>query len=707
MLRNAGRIAEANALVDLGLHPDVPAGDPHAAAERLRGGWMTDYTGREFYVGWPFTMGHYEATPPQLKLSVASLAPAASLLSIYQDTGEPRHLRDAVRYAQSFILADEQLWLPEGLVWNDHAIAARTSLLSRLVFEVVQVPQDGADRPVDSLLASLSRHLRLLAADDHFTFWSNHGLMQSIAFMQASILVPTLPAVRANIADVIERTDRQLGYLISTSGIATEHSAQYQVFNLELLSQAIRLVKMIDGDCPDHWSTRFTRGVEFYQSIRRPDGTVPRYGDTSHSSIRVSPDELLGQLRGSLRPSGRRHRSSLGVRLDPHFGYWSEWNARSHLTAIWARFPSNVHKHADELSVHFWSDNQEWWTSSGYWPYTDRRRAEAVSWKGSNAPHVATEPTDSSRTSRVIGSFTSPSISVLHLERHSEAGYRVERQIVRAGSHWIVLDTPAEAAVMSESIWRVMPSVDIRELGDKGAQRFILETHTSSAKLFVQVLLGEGSSAGFIQGDDTSSESMTALAREPTETETLRLAVPGGGWSGLAWTPYDQKSGGFDRYPSYSILLESASNWHVGITDAAGQRVVSREAETVTVEHDDSRFTARLTSPKLDSSRLYEDALTTYHAMQENYRTFVSFMPWRTKVFRLALVASSAQVVLLWILWRQRVRFAGGLVPLLGLILVGHILIALWLHLFDFAPGPGSTAALVRSFVCLGFSGEA
>ena len=85
--------------------------------------------------------------------------------------------------------------LPKGLLWNDHATAARIRVLGefwRLDIGGVPTHRPEVGRAV---LEQAARYGALLAKRGRFTFASNHGMMQNLALLQLERAFRRWPAV--------------------------------------------------------------------------------------------------------------------------------------------------------------------------------------------------------------------------------------------------------------------------------------------------------------------------------------------------------------------------------------------------------------------------------------------------------------------------------------------------------------------------------
>jgi len=158
-----------------------------------------------------------------------------------------------------------------------------------------------------------------------------------------------------------------------------------------------RYMTLSNQPLPRDWRHQYTKAVDFFALLRRPDGTLPLLGDTTPDAEPNAPPVFVGSPPDFGRP--------LGIRADwkpdrpfgfyPLSGYSIWWNGLpdwpdtrklSQLLVTWSHFPGHGHPRAQELSVLFWASGQTWWTNTGYWSYSHPARRPAESWQGGGRP---------------------------------------------------------------------------------------------------------------------------------------------------------------------------------------------------------------------------------------------------------------------------------------------------------------------------------
>jgi hypothetical protein len=342
----------------------------------------------------------------------------------------------------------------------------------------------------------LSRGGELLARRQQFTFNTGHGVLQNIALLRLRLALPSLPKAEYYARLAVERLNDQMPYYINKEGVVLHHSAGYQFSGIFNLGSVFRDMRLLGLSVPEQWEQKYAKAVQFATQLRRPDGSIPVFGDTKwhtkwwqsrpDSPYRSLPDALSTQgpeiAAGHPRPDGP-------AAWYPQAGYAVWWeglddwphpeNLRQTIVTF-SHFPGLAHKHADELSVVLWAGGYGWWSNLGYWPYGSPAREQAVSWDGANAPHLTDEPYDSIRVPRMVSYASSLRITMVDVARDGPGTYRVRRQVIYLRPDvWLILDWTSGLAG-SKTRWTTDHGVALENLG---AGRYIIKASGSPARL--------------------------------------------------------------------------------------------------------------------------------------------------------------------------------------------------------------------------------
>ncbi len=348
-----------------------------------------------------FSADDLDRLPAALQLWYAGFAVPDFLLAAFAETGREEFFTAAGAFIAAWDRYERGSWLPRGLLWNDHAISARVGVLAEF-WRVYRSRPDYQPDAGSAILEQAARYGFFLSNPEHFTFSTNHGLMQNLGLLELSLAFPSLPDADRYHRIAIERLGEQLAFLVDDAGFIRENSAGYQAFDLHILGMAFRSMTLLGDPVPEAWSRRYVAGLDVLAHLLRPDGTLPVTGDTDGGALVDFPlvTEIDAAGQASALDPFDPPRPDQHLTLDAGAGYWIAWDgledapegSASQTVVTWTSPPSPAHKHADELSVLLWSEGVSWLTSVGYWPYEQAGRTTAESWDGANAPTLPTNP---------------------------------------------------------------------------------------------------------------------------------------------------------------------------------------------------------------------------------------------------------------------------------------------------------------------------
>ena len=204
------------------------------AAARLRTGELVLKGFPSIAVSLSFDKGDLRKGLPTWGLYFGSLAVTEILARAYEITRDDTWLMAALQHTVGFIEYERTAWLPEGFLWNDHAISGRISALIKL-WRLYRNHPDYDPVTGRLLIEHILRSRNLLAKDSHFTFNTNHGVMQNVSLLQIAAAFPGLPEEERYLKLAVERMDRQLGFYVSNEGVVLEHSAEYHALGIDLI----------------------------------------------------------------------------------------------------------------------------------------------------------------------------------------------------------------------------------------------------------------------------------------------------------------------------------------------------------------------------------------------------------------------------------------------------------------------------------------
>jgi hypothetical protein len=481
-----------------------------ASAEKIlqRDIAIPGYSARK--LGIPFNADDIDKGPVGWQLSLASFEVPNILLRAYEVTGRDDFLMTAKDIIQGWALYERKAWLPKGFLWNDHAVAARISVLAKF-WKYYRNHKNYEEEVAEVIFQLVARSGKFLAKPSHFTFPTNHGIMQNLALLQICIAFPTLPDVEQYKQLAFNRLRDQMTFYINDEGVVLEHSSAYHKWGMEFIRAAFRYLTLMNVDIPGDWKEKYEKAKDFYAQLRRPDGSLPMFGDTDDdrdpkclfmTGVDANVQSAVVDYKKRCIP---KHLKS----LYPVAGYsiwWDglgEWPGEQKLNqtvVIWSYFPGHAHKHADEMSVLLWAGGQTWWTNVGYWPYGTDGRSEAVSWNGSNAPHLIDEDTKSIRKTNLLFYGWTDNLAVIDLERRGPKGYIARRQVVHMKPNlWIVVDnTYGDTNSRTTTTWTTSHNVTLSKGEFPGS--YDLKGEGSAVSLKTSIIASENTEISQYKG---------------------------------------------------------------------------------------------------------------------------------------------------------------------------------------------------------------
>ena len=158
-----------------------------------------------------FSPQDFTGVDSSVSLFVASLGIPSLLIDAYLLSADQKYLQAAALYIRNFAAYEASAWQPRGNIWNDHALAARSATLSRfwLVYRRHPLYERATAR---STLELVQRNAAFLSKPGHFTYATNHGVMQNLALLLIAIVFPELP----NTSELSSLAQQRLAFAVRT-----------------------------------------------------------------------------------------------------------------------------------------------------------------------------------------------------------------------------------------------------------------------------------------------------------------------------------------------------------------------------------------------------------------------------------------------------------------------------------------------------------
>jgi hypothetical protein len=639
-----------------------------AAAELLLAGELKLPNEDPWKFTLPFRATDLDAAPgPSARLRISGLLVPAILLDAHELTGREEFFVLAREVITGFAKHERAAWLPEEFLWNDHAIAARIPLLLKF-WRLYRTRPDFDPDIARAVFELLARSGQLLAKPSNYTFATNHGLIQNLGLLHLCIAFPAIPGARSWCNTALDRINEQMRYFVNGEGVVLEHSAGYHALGMELLGMSLRLLTLLDRPIPADWADKYWKARAYYGNLRRPDGTLPMYGDTGSDvsvPLATAPD---GKGRTGARQRVRHWRPDKSFNLFPIAGHaiwwkglekWPDPHDLAQTVATWANFPGHGHKLADEMSVVLWSGGQLWVTNSGYWPYGLWGKEQAVGWEGANAPHLSGESTNSERTAELLSYGNNERVAVLDLRRNGPDGYAARRQIIQLGSElWLVLDKIQDRIQRkSVTLWTVDPS--LATVQEPSANAFRLKSRANGLTMSVHFLASEGSEVQTFKGSRQPFAGWVAIEGTPTPATAFRIEQPSGNsWALALWVPEKRGSAALSAPPE---MLEwtNGDRWKLSIPLRRGNVILQRLDDQVFVKNGPGRQTAvrlpLVAAPDISAERAA--IKSAFEAVSSQSTEHRDLNRYRLKISYLVLAILAIQEAVLFLLRNAMRRY--------------------------------------------------
>jgi len=545
----------------------------------------------------PFDPQDIDGGSPYWQLSQARLLIPRILLAAYRMTKREEFFLMARDVILGWASYERRAVLPKGELWGDHAIAERILALAEFWSVYRHHPSYNAD-VAETIFVFAARGGHFLADPTRFTVSSNHGVMQNLGLWHLSLAFPSMPESQHYAQLAFERLGTQMGFYINEEGFVLEHSAGYQKTGVQFMSMAFRYMTLLGIEVPDEWRHKYEKAKEVYAQLRRPDGSLPMFGDTEGGANLPGPLIPLSDHGDLYGPLMRRAESVQPQSvLYPIAGYSIWWHGSGRLpttqdlsqtVVAWSYFPGHAHKHADEMSVLLWAGGQTWWTNVGYWPYGTGERGEAESWNGSNAPHLTGESVSSMRTTRMLGEGRVDRLSFVDLERSGQQGYVARRQVAQAMiGLWVVLDhTQGDVRDRTETLWTTSHDIQLTEGRIAGSYDL---GHPSNKSVLRTFIFGSsGTSIRRYKGNQVPFAGWQMTAEEPFEAipkpaSAIMVEQPANdSWAVTIWSL--DSTGSRRKMVTAMPSMDSwkgPENWTITLPTESGTIRLSREADKV------------------------------------------------------------------------------------------------------------------------------
>lgn len=633
----------------------------------------------------PFDARDYDGGTPGGALNMDSLIVPDTLLRAYEITGNETYFTRARQAILGFAEFERDLLTDVGNVRNDHAIAARVGVLMRF-WRLYRHRADFDNTVADAVLNQVSRCAEFLGKTSLFTAATNHGVMQNIALLQAAAAFPALPDVQVWRDTARSRLRKQMAFYVNGEGVVLEHGSGYHRFGVTLMGMVLQLLEWNRLPAIDGLAHKYALGVIFLDRLLRPDGSIPRIGDTSGQILPDAASHRYPSPGGvadlSLLLSDGTHiypsagyaitERSLAQQTGTHFGV-------SHATVYWSHFSGHGHEVAAEGSFLLWAAGTDWVGNTGYWPYGLPGRTKATGWRGSNAPHLSGEAATSPRTTALLAYAADGRSHLLDIARTIENGPRLRRQVVQIDEKsWLVLDSLATPlAKPVDRLWTLAPQLAIDD--DGTGNGVTAKDPLTGWRLRMDFLGDRPLAVRRMRGSLEPFGGWVMNGPRPTPTLSYEIRQePGSRWVA---TVFSLAPPGADPGSPRSVMHYAAEDdWSMSV-DAGESRATSVQRRGDQLSVDEAGATARHIGLVIPASGSPAERATIQQALAGTLREFHRFHPLLFYRYRLSYAIAGVALALLvaWLWARRRGGHLSSLASTLGLIF--WTVAATWIHL--------------------------
>ena len=619
----------------------------------------------------PFAPEDLDHGLPVVQLMTASLAAADILLDAYKLTRREAFFYQARDAITGFANYEASQWLDRGLMWNDHAMASRISVLIKF-WAAYRARPDFDPQVANTVIHLVLRSAKRLAKPSFYAWRTGHGIAADLALLQLTAAFSNLPEIEPLRQIAASRFRQHLNYWVNEEGVTLLHSAQYHApYTLGL---ALRLYTLNGLAIPPNWWQRYTNAIRFYRLLSRPDKTLPMYGDTHSMPIQTALLLTQRASDGTAQPlvEGAFEQTARAFAVYPvagHAVFWDSFKKASATEPIesqtvftWSYHPGLGHKIADELSLILWTGGRTWLTNTGYWPYGLKGRHEAESWGATNAPHLRGESANSVRSSRVRGQGEHNGIAFIDAERSGHGAYAVRRQIIRLADEqsWVVLDHSLDTRPQTRTThWTFYPDLSVNALPTKG--QFWVAAENSPAGMLVSISGSAGQTTELTAGRYAPFAGWVVMNRIPTPAPAIVVNQPSpDSWSLAALSLHETKPATASRQGARMARWVDAEHWTTVVSTATGDVTLTRTDNRLLVRQgnsnrDDVTLVISTQAAPAAEVKAIRDAVIE---AADKYPAFRELMGYRLKVSYLLLATLAGQECLLFLMRRRAIKTA-------------------------------------------------
>jgi hypothetical protein len=264
----------------------------------------------------------------------------------------------------------------DDFAWYDMGVGQRSCMLSYITYKSIMKFKPNifswffgkASRKLEEifkLIVVSEIHMIELMDEERLALHSNHGLFQMSGLLSLSETLPFMSSSKLCHSFSIKNIQKMLDSHFFKDGFHKEHSPMYHMFMTNYLAQ-LRLAGWVEGNTNlDKLARKAEETASWYilpdQTILPLGDSKPNYPLKSACLFKINTNEK----KKISAPEGFFHHKEGGIAI---LSTYTNNSPTEHLTFS-AQFHSRMHKHSDDLSIHYCVFGKQYLIDSGTYSY--------------------------------------------------------------------------------------------------------------------------------------------------------------------------------------------------------------------------------------------------------------------------------------------------------------------------------------------------
>lgn len=269
----------------------------------------------------------------------------------------------------------------ENFAWYDMAVGVRLYRMAYILDQSVKLDSISQNE-AEVLWESILDHLEYLKNDNNIIFHNNHGVFQAVG--QKAAARRLLGVDEKQFSRISEEGSNRLFRMVKTQftseGVHKEHSPSYQDRMYQVFLKINEEGLLSNGDMSEIITNA---GNALYWMIK-PNDYLVNFGDTDFQDVPRDTERYHDRSASLLYyyatngSSGQKPTTNIACYTDS--GFAAVKDVDSYL-AQQAAFHSRTHKHADDLAIAWYDNDQDILIDSGKYGYQERAPEDSKEYK--------------------------------------------------------------------------------------------------------------------------------------------------------------------------------------------------------------------------------------------------------------------------------------------------------------------------------------